>query len=47
MNGLNLMIFLLDLLVTLLVSEKRQVQQEEIVGEFSESINSKKLNNSV
>lgn len=46
MSGLSLVIFHLDMVVSHLALEKKLDLMEEICGVFSESINSKRLNNS-
>jgi predicted house-cleaning noncanonical NTP pyrophosphatase (MazG superfamily) len=45
MNGLSLKIFHLDIVVSHLALEKKLDLMEKMFGEFSEFINSKKLNN--
>jgi len=45
MNGLNLKIFLSDIVEFLRALEKRLVLMEKMSGVFLEFINSKKLNN--
>jgi hypothetical protein len=44
MNGLSLKIFHLDIVVSHLALEKKLDLMEKMFGEFSEFINSKKLN---